>query len=143
MAITGKQTALIHLAKKQLGLSDDSYRDILWRVAGKGSSRDLDRFGFNALMQEFARLGFKSDFAERNFGSRAPTMATSRQVAMIRDLWGRFTNGEGTDETFGKWLDKHFRVSALRFLPRALAPKVIAALKAMNARRLEREARAS
>ena len=51
-------TAAIHVAKKQLALEDDSYRDLLQRVAGVRSARDLDETGARKVMTEFERLGF-------------------------------------------------------------------------------------
>ena len=85
-------------------------------------------------MEAFALLGFTSDSAAANFGRR-PGMASPGHVATIRRLWAEFTRGEGTDATLGKWLAKHWGISALRFLPAETAPKVIAGLRAMNARR--------
>ena len=37
--------AKIHLAKKQLNLSDEAYRDLLWVIARVSSAADLDEFG--------------------------------------------------------------------------------------------------
>lgn len=126
--------ALVHVAKKKLGLADDDYRAILLRVAGVESSRDLTETTFHQLMEAFSFLGFTSDSAAANFGRR-DGMATPGHVKLIRRLWAEFTAGEGTDATLGKWLTKHWGISALRFLPVALAPKVITALRAMCARR--------
>lgn len=126
--------ALVHVAKKKLGLEDADYRTILLRVAGVQSARDLTEASFHQLMEVFALLSFTSDSATANLGRRVG-MATPGHVAAIRRLWGEFTAGEGTDKTLGKWLGKHWGISALRFLPAELAPKVITALRAMCARR--------
>ena len=134
MALARKQLSLIHVAKVQLGLEDDDYRAILRRFGGVESSTNLDHSGFTRVMDAFTRLGFRSDFSKRNFGERAG-MASPRQVALIRDLWREYTVGEGTEASLGKWLDHHFKVSALRFLPADTAPKAITALKAMKARK--------
>lgn len=40
-AVTKKQIALLHVAKKQLALDDDSYRTILARYGGCDSAADL------------------------------------------------------------------------------------------------------
>lgn len=132
--LSPKKISLIHVAKSRLGMGDDDYRALLLRVGGVDSARKLDDFGFNQVMEAFQRLGFRSDFNKRNFGER-PAMATVRQVALIRDLWNRFTGGTGGDAELGKWMDKHFKVSAIRFLPAETTPKVIAALTAMVAKR--------
>ena len=58
-------------------------------------------------------------------------MATERQVVLIRKLWGDFTGGTGTDVTLGKWLDRTFKVSSIRFVNAETARKAIGALNAM------------
>jgi hypothetical protein len=128
------KVALVHVAKRRLAMEDADYRTVLLRAAGVESARDLTAAGFRQVMEAFALLGFQSDGAATNFGRRAG-MATPGQVAAIRRLWREFTAGEGTDATLGKWLAKHWHISALRFLPAELAPKVLIALRAMCARR--------
>jgi phage gp16-like protein len=56
-----QQLARIHLAKKQLGLDDDSYRSLLLRVGGHASSADMTTGQRNAVIREFVRLGFKGE----------------------------------------------------------------------------------
>lgn len=50
--------AKIHVAKKQLALTDDSYRDVVKRVTGADSSKDCTDGQLERLLGEFARLGF-------------------------------------------------------------------------------------
>lgn len=134
MAPSRKQLALIAVARKAAQLDEDAYRALLMRGCGVESARELDATGFDLLMREFRRFGFESDFCKANLGAR-PGMATPGQVALIRRLWAEFTDGEGDDGSLGKWLESKFKVSALRFLPRDRANKVIHALKAMVAKR--------
>jgi hypothetical protein len=134
--LSAAKLALLHVARQKLGLEDADYRAILLRVAGVESSRDLTAASFRQVMEAFASLGFTSDSAAANFGRR-PGMATAGQVATIRRLWAEWTGNEGTDATLGKWLANKWGVSALRFLPIDLAPKVITALRAMCRRRAE------
>ncbi len=134
MALTQKHYSVIHVAKAQLGLSDADYRAILLSIAGVESCTQLSDAGFEAVMFRFQELGFVSTWNRANFGYR-PGMATPRQVAMIRELWADFTDGQGTDATLGKWLESKFHVSSLRFLPADTARKAIGALKAMTAKR--------
>jgi hypothetical protein len=52
--------ALIHLAKKQLGLDEEAYRAVL-SGAGVSSAKYVSTDGqFNMVMDAFASLGFKS-----------------------------------------------------------------------------------
>lgn len=141
MPLTRKQTALVHVARKQLGLTDEQYRAILLQLAGVETSKHLDRIGFELVMQYMAALGFKSDFAKTFYGHR-PGMATPAQVSLIRALWDEYTEGETTDLALGKWLARTFKVSAVRFVTFDHAPKAIAALKAMKAKKMEEERKA-
>lgn len=134
--ITAKQTALLHVAKKELALEDDDYRAILLDAAGVDSSRDLDREGFQAVMRELEALGFKSSRAKPapDYGHRYG-FATPEQCSYIRSLWDEYTDGQGDDGTLGKWLQRTYKVSALRFVTYGQAPKAITALRAMIARK--------
>ncbi|MGH6753458.1 regulatory protein GemA [Hypericibacter sp.] len=132
--VSKAKIGLIHVAKAKLGLGDDDYRAILRQVAGVESSTALDEAGFDLVMLHFEKLGFKSDWGQRNFGHRAG-MATPNQVALIRHLWSDYTAGEGTDASLGKWLDRRFKVSSVRFLDADAARKAIAGLRNMTQRR--------
>jgi phage gp16-like protein len=132
MKITAKQIALIQVAKKRLNLDDADYRAILMRSAGVTSSKDLDAFGLELVMAEFARLGFESDFAKANLGRRAG-MASLSQVAKIRGRWNEYAKiagFKGDDKNLGKWLER-FGVSSVRFLPQSKVNKVFGGLAAM------------
>lgn len=131
--IARNKVALVHVAKARLALSDDEYRDILRHVAGVESSKELDEFGFELLMEHLRKLGFESDFQARSWGMR-PGFATDRQVELIRHLWREYTDDAGTDIQLGKWLHRFFGVSALRFVTSGQAARIIPALKAMKAR---------
>jgi hypothetical protein len=134
--LAARRVALIHVAKSRIGLDDESYRDLLWRVARVRSSTALDDCAFQAVMREFERLGFRSDFAAANLGNRrAAGMATPPQVAYIRELWGRFTDGDGTDKGLDTWLNRRFRIGGLRMADRETARKAIGALTKMVARK--------
>ncbi len=129
--IAKSKIAVIQVARQQLGLSDDDYRNILRNCAGVASSKDLGDDGFEAVMFRFSQLGFRSTWNRTNLGYRAD-MATPRQVAFIRRLWAEYTDGTGTDASLGKWLESKFKVSSIRFIPASSAQKIIGALKGMQ-----------
>ncbi len=58
-SITTGQIRLIHVAKRELSLDDDTYRDILHAQAGVRSCKDLDRDGVDKVLNRFKELGFK------------------------------------------------------------------------------------
>src|SRR4030065_583280 len=59
MAIGRKKKALIHIAKGDLHLDDESYREILKAVAGVESAARLTTEGFEKVMKRFQEMGFK------------------------------------------------------------------------------------
>lgn len=59
MAIGRKKKALVHIAKEDLHLDEESYRQILKGVAGVESSAKLNRDGFEQVMRRFQEMGFK------------------------------------------------------------------------------------
>lgn len=94
MALSKKQIGLmIHVAKARLDLDDEEYRAVLLQEAGVETSKALDVWGFEAVMDRFATLGFKSGFRARSWGER-PGMASAAQVELIRALWREFMDGE-------------------------------------------------
>lgn len=60
VADRNRQLGRIHQAKKQLALDEETYRSLLERVTGKRSSADMTGTERNAVLAEFARLGFKA-----------------------------------------------------------------------------------
>jgi hypothetical protein len=59
MVIGRKKKALVHIAKEDLHLDDESYRQILKGVAGVENSTQLTREGFERVMKRFQEMGFK------------------------------------------------------------------------------------
>jgi hypothetical protein len=59
MPIGRKKKALVHIAKEDLQLEDESYRQILKGVAGVESSTQLNIEGFEKVMRRFEEMGFK------------------------------------------------------------------------------------
>lgn len=133
--ISPKHIALLHVAKRELDLTDDDYRAILARYGNAVSAADLDTRGFNLVMKYFTALGFRSTWTKRTYGERAG-MASPAQVDLIRSLWRQFTGKDDpNDAALHGWLDKHHHVTALRFVSAEKASKVIYALKAMTERK--------
>jgi len=56
--MTRGQLALVHVAKKDLGLDDEAYRDILHVEAGVTSARDLTPSGLERVLARFREMGW-------------------------------------------------------------------------------------
>jgi len=59
MPIGRKKKAIVHIAKEELQLDEESYRQILKGVAGVESSTQLTEQGFEKVMRRFQEMGFK------------------------------------------------------------------------------------
>lgn len=59
MSIGRKKKAVVHIAKEELHLDEETYRQILKGVAGVESSTRLTREGFEKVMRRFQEMGFK------------------------------------------------------------------------------------
>lgn len=53
------ELAKIHIAKKELGLDDDTYRDMLWNLCRVTSAADLSPAGRRDVIRHLESVGFK------------------------------------------------------------------------------------
>lgn len=78
MSTRNLQLSKIHIAKKDLGLDDETYRALLVRVAGVRSAKDLTPRQAGAVLAEFTRLGWAPAQAKKH-GRNAPKPAPDRE----------------------------------------------------------------
>jgi phage gp16-like protein len=70
------QIALVHVARAQLGIDEDTYREMLGSL-GAESSKDLDFARFDALMERFKAAGFR--------GRPKPAKPAGNRLRPVRD----------------------------------------------------------
>ena len=117
MTIDRKKLAVIHIVKRELGLSDNEYRDILQRETGVRSAKDLDEKGFRRLMRYFAG---SRHYRINRYG------LTFRQKLFINHL----VDDLGWDvQHFKNFLNKYYKKTAADKLTKREASKVIESLK--------------
>lgn len=82
-----KELAAIHTAKRDLGMADDAYRDILWSVARVRSAKDLDHAGRMKVLDHFKACGWKPKpkpnewaFIDKAAADRQPLL---RKICMV------------------------------------------------------------
>ncbi len=122
MTVDHKKLAVIHIVKRELGLSDDVYRDILERETGVRSAKDLDEKGFRRLMRYFA--GSKH-YRINKYG------LTFRQKMFIKHL----VDDLGWDmQHFKNFLNKYYKKTELDKLTKREASKLIESLKNISKR---------
>jgi phage gp16-like protein len=137
-----KRLAKVHMGKKALGIADDDYRALLERVTGHRSAGDCTSAQLDALLTEFARMGFGGSAqgaAASAADARAyPPRATGVVVGKARALWislyqlGAIDNpSERALEAFGQ---RQLKVDRLNWMHNGDGFRLIEALKAMAQR---------
>lgn len=135
MKIAANQIKILHTAISQLGLSDDTYRDILHGHYGVDSCKSLTYTQASQLIDHFKTLGFRIKSVGRDRRSRRSTaraanvvaLPSREQYALIDQLkvqikW-QYQDG------FKRWLAKYLKVS--RIATSAQAQRAIEGLKGM------------
>jgi phage gp16-like protein len=86
-----KALAMVHVAKKDLRLDDDVYRNLLQDRFGVGSAKDLTPAQLGLLLDQFRQLGFKP--------SKKPTdVQTGRGTAPLLRKIEALLAAKGQDE---------------------------------------------
>lgn len=130
-----QQLARIHMARKQLGLDEDTYRALLLRVGGNESSGAMTTAQRNAVIAEFVRLGFKDQdrkarreaFPGRPKGVDAKPMLRKVE-ALLADSKRPWSYAHATAKQM-------FKVNRVEWLPDDQLHKLVAALQADANRR--------
>jgi phage gp16-like protein len=86
----GDELAKIHIARKDLALTEEIYRDIIREASGgkTESSGELNWRGRRAVLERFRELGWKPRHAGKKAGQRpSRPLADYPEAKMIRGLW--------------------------------------------------------
>jgi hypothetical protein len=130
---------MLFAAQRKLGIDDAAWRALLERTAAVASSTELDQAGFDVLIRELERLGFKNTARDKPFGAR-PGFATPPQVVLINRLAAELWGDEHSDQSLRTWLRRFHHVDHARFVAFVRARGVIEGLKAQLARHAAPEA---
>lgn len=131
--IDNRTKAAIHVAKAQLALSEDSYRDVMERVAGVRSSNDLDEAGARKLMAEFERLGFVNGRKKKRAGYDGRPLAR-KVVAMWTSLHNLDEIDNADDRALAAFAKRITGKDRLLFCNGKELNQVVEGLKAWGAR---------
>ncbi|MCK8129919.1 regulatory protein GemA [Pseudoalteromonas sp. 2CM39R] len=80
-----KLIQLIHIAKGQLGLDDDTYRAALLGSAGKTSCSQMSLPELNKVLEHFKKAGFKAK-AKRRLSPKSSAKQLG-EINKIRAIW--------------------------------------------------------
>ncbi len=113
--------AKIHIAKKQLKLDDDTYRQMLWTVCQVRSAKDLDGRGLDAFIKHLKSKGAVFKRKKRP----TPAQSKRKQIAKINAM----LIADGKREEYGDGIAKHmFNVERFEWCTSEQLSKIIAAI---------------
>lgn len=126
---------LIHVAKRDLQLDDDTYRAILQRVGGKDSSSDLTVPELEKVLEHMKRSGFKvrSKAKQPAPAKSSRPLAQDAESKKIRALW-LFMHQIGvvknpSEEALASYVKRITGVDALQWINGDQAETLIESLK--------------
>jgi phage gp16-like protein len=137
------EIAMIHIAKKELGLDDDTYRAVLWTCARVTSSKDLDFGGRKAVLAHFKARGWKSKPAAKS--NTKIKLSLEDQHKMIRGLWlelfelGAVINS--SEQSILRFVKNQTKIERMEWLSSKQASNLIEALKSWLAREQKKRAK--
>ncbi len=108
-----KQLAVVHIAKKQVGMTEEEYQDLLGSV-GVETSKDLNRKTFSIVMNHFEQLGFKSKSKTRS--RRRIQDPPKRKKALMKKLEALILDTGKTWAYVDGIAKKRFKVDSVQFL---------------------------
>ena len=129
------ELARIHLAKKDLCLDDDTYRDILWTICRVRSAADLDSTGRFKVINHFKSLGWRPTRKSR----RKPRV-TGDKTALMNKLEALLADNKLPWAYADGMARRMFRSDRVAWLNADQLHKLVAALQISANRKKENDA---
>jgi phage gp16-like protein len=127
--------AKIHIAKKDLGLDDETYRAMLLQHGGVTSSKDLTPFGAAKVLQHLERSGFKPKASP----GRRPKPAPGR-AALVGKIEAQLASAGRPWSYVHAMAKKMYQVEKVDWLNEEQLGGIVAALAIDAKRRSKRQA---
>ncbi len=144
---TTKQRQQIGYLRKQIGLDEDTYREMLMNEFGVKSCKDLSMKQAGIFLNKLRDYGRQTGtfipkkqysfqkYKYHNLGEREPHMATANQLRMIEALWYKVSY-QKTDkdraEALEKMIERITGKQKIVFLTKSDVSKVIKVFRTMG-----------
>ena len=129
-----KYIKLIHIAKKQLNLDDDTYRHLLQTITKKSSTKDMTVWELEKVVASLKSKGFKVSSSKKS-GKITAKEPVHRK---IRSLWLELADAGAVKNRSEKAINAYVKritgIEMMDNLNTAEAMKVIESLKRWQAR---------
>jgi len=124
----------IHVARKQLGMDETTYRALLQRVTGLDSCGSMTAQQHIDVLAEFSRLGFRDERAEARAAAFRGRPKGIADVPLLRKVEALLTDAE-RPWSYGHAMAKRmFRIARIEWLTGEQQRRLVAALE-IDARR--------
>lgn len=129
-----KYIKLIHIAKTQLNLDDDTYRKLLLTVTKKNSTKDMTIWELEKVLDNLKSKGFKVKSSKKT----GKITATEPVHKKIRSLWLELADaGEvknRSEKAINSYVKRITGVEVMNWLTQKQAMVVIESLKSWQSR---------
>ncbi|EBZ3776814.1 regulatory protein GemA [Salmonella enterica subsp. enterica serovar Minnesota] len=126
-----KSIQLIHIAKSQMGMDTDTYRQMLLSITGKTSTSEMNPGQLNKVLAAMKAKGFVVKPSRKVRTTRQ--LADSPQIKKLRALWLEMhQHGKVRDSSevaLQAWVKRETGVDSLKWLEPGMASLCIEKLK--------------
>lgn len=130
-----KLIQLIHVAKRDMGLDDETYRATLKGVSGKVSCKDMSLSELHQVLENFKKTGFKvrAKKAKKRMSPPSSKRVRVGEIKVIRAVWIDAAKAgliaDNSEEALDKWVYRMSKVRHVGWLDGDQAYRVLEALK--------------
>ncbi|HHR4769164.1 TPA: gp16 family protein [Salmonella enterica] len=136
----GKIIQLIHIAKSQMGMDTDTYRQMLISITGETSTSVMNPGQLNKVLAAMKAKGFKVKPARK--ARTTHSLADYPQAKKLRALWlEMYAQGfvrDSSEEALRRWIKRETGVDGLQWLEPDMASNAIEKLKNWQERELKK-----
>ena len=133
---TRAELAKIHIAKRDLKLTDQLYRGVLNVLFGETSSRDLSHEQIDELLDHFKSLGWGNEYTKNEAAlpshGNGRKVATMAQLGLIMYLW---KHGPGirnkSTQALDYFISHHFHIPELKQVKARQVSDILGAIRKM------------
>ena len=122
---------LIHIARNDLQMDEDTYRQMLQGLTGKASTKEMDTTQLNRVLESMKKKGFRIKPAGK--ARSGLPLDDHPQSKKIRALWLEMAASgivrDSSEQALSLWVKRETGISALRWLNNEQASSVIEKLK--------------
>lgn len=129
---SARDLKIIHAARRQMAWDETTYRAILERVTGKTTAADLNAKERKAVLDDFARLGWK---AKTRKGHRKPGTVGEDRQKLVNKIEAYLADAQRPWAYADAMAKRICKVDSVRFCDQDQLRKLVAALEYDRKRR--------